>query len=120
MVGKMKKILLILSFCGTNIYAQNDINFEENIMQLKQDNSKEIYSKIKIEYDSIPTKDTLYIMKKHRFLLWTYYDKNTVISGVSLGFGQGARNVTTNGIKISVTRKGTIKHDCKSTIRQSG
>lgn len=53
-------------------------------------------------YDTIPIADTIYIPKKNRMPIWTYYDKNTRINGLSLGFGEfaEARNVTTNGLRI--------------------
>ena len=71
----MKKIILIIiSLWVTNVFAQQ-----------------------------ISTEDMSCVKQKHRFPLWTYYNNNTQISGISLGFGHiEVRNVTTNGIKISV------------------
>ncbi|WP_229034240.1 hypothetical protein [Bacteroides salyersiae] len=72
---------------------------EENIFRLK--NRPPVVTVIR---DSIPATDTLFVVKKNRFPLWTYYDKNTRITGVSLGIGEinDLRNVTTNGLKLDV------------------
>ncbi|WP_288722309.1 hypothetical protein [uncultured Bacteroides sp.] len=72
---------------------------EENIFRLK--NRPPAVTVIR---DSIPATDTLFVVKKNRFPLWTYYDKNTRITGVSLGIGEinDLRNVTTNGLKLDV------------------
>ncbi len=55
--------------------------------------------------DSIPVSDTIFIAKKNRLPIWTYYIiRITRITGLSLGIGEidGLRNVTTNGIKLDV------------------
>ena len=72
---------------------------EENIFQLKH-----IPHTPPIVEDSIPVSDTIFIAKKNRLPIWTYYHKNTRITGLSLGIGEidGLRNVTTNGIKLDV------------------
>jgi hypothetical protein len=77
----MKAIILIIISLGvTNIFAQQ-----------------------------VSVEDTAYVKQKHRFPLWTYYNKNTIVSGLSLGFGQvEARNIVTNGIKISVPGIGAM------------
>lgn len=72
---------------------------EDNIFRLKN-----VPPALAVIKDSIPSADTLFIAKKNRLPIWTYYDKNTRITGVSIGAGEidGLRNVTTNGIKLDV------------------
>jgi len=103
-----KTYLFFFEFFEDTLKHKNGLPpfFEQNFMQLTRDNSREICSKI--EHDSISARDTLYVKQRLRLPVWTYYDKNTVIWGISLGFGQGARNVTTNGIKISAPGIGIL------------
>lgn len=48
--------------------------------------------------------DTIKVKKKKRFLLWSYYDKHTIINGLSLGFSRisSPNNVTSNGVRIDL------------------
>lgn len=71
----------------------------ENIFQLKN-----VSPAVAVIKDSIPAADTLFVAKKNRLPVWTYYDKHTRITGLSLGIGEFGkpRNVTTNGVKLDV------------------
>lgn len=96
-------VLIALGFTveGDSIGADMPLPsfIEENIFRLKN-----VPPAVAIIKDSIPAADTLFIKKKNRLPIWTYYDKNTRITGLSLGIGEinKLRNVTTNGIKLDV------------------
>lgn len=48
--------------------------------------------------------DTIWVPRKTKMPVWTYYDHHTIINGLSFGFGElrSKSNVINNGIKIEV------------------
>lgn len=72
---------------------------EDNIFQLASQPEE-----LTLISDPILVADTIFIPKKNRMPVWSYYDKNTRINGLTLGLMQLADdyNVTSNGLRLDL------------------
>lgn len=99
-----------------NLFLNVNFTSDTNIIVLPQFVNDNIFklvsypSELPVIRDTIPVSDTIFIPKKNRMPIWSYYDNNTRINGLSLGFLSLSKrnNVTNNGIRIDAIGSGVL------------